>query len=268
MENTKKPESSSRFIPGIYNYCDRWCERCAFTSRCLTFAMGRFAIHESDSLYERSCKLWERISAVLQVTIEVLEETGNEEGIDLDELRALADEKEDEEAELQRLAAREHPCAKAARAYARLVEKWNSLILPMLKEKLEVLKSLEISTSLPADGSLEIRSLVEAVETINWYQHFIHIKLVRAISHYAGKYDPTPEMRYDADGSAKIALIAVDRSIIAWMHLYRELPELEDEILEFLRFLDQLRKAIEMFFPRARSFRRPGFDTEPAPIAA
>jgi len=24
-------------IPGIYNYCDRWCERCTFTSRCLTF---------------------------------------------------------------------------------------------------------------------------------------------------------------------------------------------------------------------------------------
>ena len=28
------------FIPGIYNYCDRWCERCAFTARCMNFAMG------------------------------------------------------------------------------------------------------------------------------------------------------------------------------------------------------------------------------------
>lgn len=30
-----------RFIPGIYNYCDYWCERCAFTRRCRNFAMGR-----------------------------------------------------------------------------------------------------------------------------------------------------------------------------------------------------------------------------------
>src|SRR5262245_42488705 len=26
------------FIVGIYNYCDRWCETCDFTSRCELFA--------------------------------------------------------------------------------------------------------------------------------------------------------------------------------------------------------------------------------------
>ena len=26
------------FILGIFNYCDRWCETCAFTSRCRLFA--------------------------------------------------------------------------------------------------------------------------------------------------------------------------------------------------------------------------------------
>ena len=26
------------FILGIYNYCDRWCETCRFTSRCRVFA--------------------------------------------------------------------------------------------------------------------------------------------------------------------------------------------------------------------------------------
>ncbi len=24
-------------ISGIHNYCDRWCERCAFTTRCAAF---------------------------------------------------------------------------------------------------------------------------------------------------------------------------------------------------------------------------------------
>ena len=31
---------SKRFIPGIYNYCDYWCERCAFTRRCRNYQMG------------------------------------------------------------------------------------------------------------------------------------------------------------------------------------------------------------------------------------
>jgi len=30
-----------RFISGVYNYCDRWCERCPLTSRCLTYTMER-----------------------------------------------------------------------------------------------------------------------------------------------------------------------------------------------------------------------------------
>ena len=28
-----------RFISGIHNYCDRWCERCPLTSRCLGYAV-------------------------------------------------------------------------------------------------------------------------------------------------------------------------------------------------------------------------------------
>ena len=31
------PESS-RFIAGIYNYCDSWCQKCRLSERCLVFA--------------------------------------------------------------------------------------------------------------------------------------------------------------------------------------------------------------------------------------
>lgn len=30
-----------KLISGIYNYCDRWCERCPQTARCLNFKMGQ-----------------------------------------------------------------------------------------------------------------------------------------------------------------------------------------------------------------------------------
>ena len=29
------------FVPGIYNYCDRWCERCPLQLRCMSYMMGK-----------------------------------------------------------------------------------------------------------------------------------------------------------------------------------------------------------------------------------
>jgi len=39
-EDLLKLAKNDQFISGIYNYCDRWCERCSFTSRCMNFAMA------------------------------------------------------------------------------------------------------------------------------------------------------------------------------------------------------------------------------------
>ena len=33
-------ETQDGFIIGVYNYCDRWCERCSLASRCRVFAEG------------------------------------------------------------------------------------------------------------------------------------------------------------------------------------------------------------------------------------
>ena len=43
------------FILGIYNYCDRWCETCAFTSRCRGFADHAESEAEHDSRLEGDC---------------------------------------------------------------------------------------------------------------------------------------------------------------------------------------------------------------------
>src|SRR5258706_8545567 len=38
-DEEEEDEDDDRYIPGVYNYCDRWCERCRFQSRCRSFAM-------------------------------------------------------------------------------------------------------------------------------------------------------------------------------------------------------------------------------------
>ena len=69
------------------------------------------------------------------------------------------------------------------------------------------------------------------------------------------------EFPSDANGSAKIVLIAIDRSIGAWAVIPRYNRLYQESVFEIIHFLDLLRQAVEQTFPRARSFIRPGFDS-------
>jgi hypothetical protein len=64
----------------------------------------------------------------------------------------------------------------------------------------------------------------------------------------------------DMNGSAKIALIAIDRSIGAFKFLDDHLPSYQTEMMEFIEHLNGLRHDVEMLFPDARNFIRPGLD--------
>jgi hypothetical protein len=72
--------------------------------------------------------------------------------------------------------------------------------------------------------------------------------------------DISDEFPKDSDGSAKVALIAIDRSISAWGEIRKCFPEAGDKIIDLLVHLDRLRRKTEKTFPSARSFKRPGFD--------
>jgi hypothetical protein len=68
------------------------------------------------------------------------------------------------------------------------------------------------------------------------------------------------EFPKDSDGSAKVALIALDRSIAAWGEIRNLFPHRNNDILDILVHLEQLRRNAEKAFPEARAFIRPGFD--------
>jgi len=68
------------------------------------------------------------------------------------------------------------------------------------------------------------------------------------------------EFPKDSEGSAKIALIAIDRSIAAWGTVYSHDALQNEKVLRYIAYLDRLREEVEKAFPRARSFVRPGFE--------
>ena len=57
-EELKKLAADPNHIPGIYNYCDRWCERCSFTSRCLNYKMSEEKFSDPESQDASNKAFW------------------------------------------------------------------------------------------------------------------------------------------------------------------------------------------------------------------
>ncbi len=76
------------FISGIYNYCDKWCERCPITARCSVFAMEADD-RSPDSRDPENEKFWKHLQGNLASTIELLREMAEEAGVGVDS-RTLA----------------------------------------------------------------------------------------------------------------------------------------------------------------------------------
>lgn len=107
----------------------------------------------------------------------------------------------------------------------------------------------------------EAAAIVDAVDVITWYLHFIQVKLMRAIhGELEDRLELPDDFPKDSEGSAKVALIAIDRSIAAWGKMLNYFPDQEDELFKILIKLEQLRRHAEEIFPEVRAFFRAGFD--------
>ena len=228
-------------ISGIYNYCDRWCERCPLTSRCLVYATEQ----EDDNSFPRNDlrneAFWQKLSMIFQETRELIVEWAKEAGVDLN---GSADDDESRQHRKRQLVDN-HPLTKAGKKYANAASDW----FRELDQMFEVSENFE--------------QLEDAREVVQWYQYQIAVKTMRALSGRKEELEEDPEIiefPKDSDGSAKVALIGIDRSIAAWRLMQLSLPERAASIVPLILQLERLRNRLEKTFPEARDFVRPGFD--------
>jgi hypothetical protein len=243
-DRLKELAADERFIAGIYNYCDRWCERCPQTQHCLSFSLSEEESSDPETHDIRNEAFWRKLAETLGEAMELLREAGKKWGIDLETLDSV---RESESQGGKDQTAESHVICRAAKSYSDIVEDWFR-------------KGEEFPFG-TVTGSGQGVALEEAFEVIRWYQYFIAAKLMRAIRRKKEEEEErSSEFPSDADGSAKIALIAIDRSIGAWAVIPRYNRLHRGSVFEIISFLDLLRQAVEETFPRARSFIRPGFD--------
>jgi hypothetical protein len=210
----------------------------------LNFSLLEEEFSDPETQDIRNEAFWRKLSGILGETLELLREAGKKWGIDLETLDSVSDT---ESMRANDEAAEGHVISRAAKSYSKMVEDW-------FREGEGLF--FETATAVSEGVNLE-----EAFEVIRWYQYFIAAKVTRAIR---GKIEEDEEgcdqFASDSDGSAKIALIAIDRSIGAWAVIPHYNNLYAESVLEIISFLDRLRQAVEETFPNARSFIRPGFD--------
>lgn len=263
------------FVDGIFNYCDRWCERCTMTTRCRQFAMssvmdavdgleGEFPESDEDSDGGDAAEFWKIFDEAGEPENEawqgVEQDLCLEDGEESEEFHRRKDELEDN---------RKHPCSVESMRYLDLAHDWMERLRIEL-EKREILVPIEKENprrSIHEDERIE--RLRDAFDVVSWYHMQIYVKLQRALESRRTEAETPPEYQVDdngdpfpsdADGSAKVSIVGIDRSLAAWSLLRDGLPDQSEDIFQILVCLDGVRRLVEREFPKARRFQRPGFD--------
>ncbi len=248
-------------IDGIFNYCDGWCERCAFTQRC---AVGIENAKLSDDEKDMSNEaFWLKISDNFANAVALLSKEAEKRGFSLE----LSKEEQAEYAEQQKKVQSEIRASvlmKTSEGYGKAVHKWQDKMRPFLEAKRdEFIQFFEIGLFNEQEILEKADKIKESIDVILWYSFFIAAKFNRALH---GKleddgWERDNGFQRDFDGSAKIALIGAERSLTAWAQLAESLPGLLDDMLPMMASLQKIIRMGDSEFEEARHFIRPGFDT-------
>jgi hypothetical protein len=216
-------------IPGVYKGCDQWCQYCPVTARCLAFRCKPSGINTEDIFNP---------AAVRAAAIHV-KECHEAEGMAPPEeiMRFLgADPREQIVRPLDK-----DPLERMGWRYAALATSY-----------------LGTRSDIPSD--LPKRSDGPTPFELFLYDHvLIVLKIGRAILSAAeAARTSRPEARWDADASAKVALVSIDRSDEALQVM--ALDDGDPRIEQMRAHLRRLGREVDARFPAARSLVRPGLD--------
>jgi hypothetical protein len=223
-------------IHGIFNWCDRWCERCNHTERCTLYkTTSHISTDKPDDFFKS-------LAMVFDATMDMLKEQATKLGLDFDSLKKsdFTDDYSRKKYEIK-----DNNGLLLAKQYGKQVKHW--------------LDSLKGKEPIGMEIYLQDPMLSDCLEVIQWYQYLLEVKLMRALMSQEDEADEQGNA-YDSLGNAKLVLVSIERNIGAWGYVYQKFREDEDVILDILVCLQRLGKAVEQHFHSARTFIRSGLD--------
>lgn len=238
-----------KFVQGIYNYCDRWCERCPMTDRCFLYYQDsiRRTQHESqgENPYDMNIIL-EDVQQNLKETVDLLQREAAGMGIQISE-PAAEPEKPAPQKEPKRLT---HPLHVKAHHFANAVHKF----LETLSSEIHTQKRKEVAPEELADAQ-------ECFEILSWYHMQIAVKIDRALTRRIDDSSKSSESSFpDADGNAKVAHLGMLKMLDGMMKIHQWNSSWNLELMPLFTELYELIEQVDLEFPGHKTFKRPGFD--------
>jgi hypothetical protein len=227
-------------IDFISSYCDRWCERCAYTARCSTYA----------------CQVAVAMCGDFEQGLELAVGRPKPEHDESDECDAdwLADFDNAEPSAAELEVFRKEEAARDQRidamALGSTVHAYSMLAYRWLQARFEVIR---------ATGDVLV---TEALDVVMHDALFVWVKVRRALDgrdrHVRGEEVDEHPVQNDWNGSAKVALISIQRSEDAWRAIAQAIGDGQARMLADAA--RDLRTLTLKEFPHAMLFVRPGFD--------
>ena len=233
LEDLVARASNPRWIPAIYEYCDRRCERCRFSDRCFTFAE-----QARDDGGGATNDVGEAVAASLQRAVDLLHAFAEREGIDPNALSSESEETDDAPGAMD-----------------------DSLVVKTREYSLAAYRLLQPLDSAAATGGLSA-DVRDAIDSILWLSAPIAAKVFRAVTGLEDSSSPDDHpTQNDPHGSAKIARLMIAESLAAWRVLNEEgRAPIDSPTRAVASTLERIDQELANRLPRAMEFVRPGFD--------
>ncbi len=249
-------------IPNIYAFCDRWCERCPFGMRCEAFAAPA-EIRKPENMEaddETNRLFWEKLEGRLPETLRYITQAAHEKEAVLNDFPGISTRAK---FDLFQRKAVNNMVLKAGRRYEDMVDDFlddRAEAGEIAMDEFKPGSVFKISHALLSPDKK--RQADDLLSVVMRYQLQLYLKLSRTYYSKGREEEEKPSGTgpTGSDGTAKVCLLLINRSLSAWHGLMEFFPASADEILEILFLLVRMKNRLEAEFPLAGQFRRPGFD--------
>ena len=246
------------YIEGIFNYCDRWCERCPLASKCESYApYFEGSKNELQKRDEENKLFWSTIDDKINEAVDFVEKKAVEKDVDISDIEEI---KGGKKFDLFQGMSQTNEVLKVGRKYEDMVDDWFDDA--MEKYPISSGSLSESDLKLAKDSGFEnIEEINNAIEIIFRYQLQIYLKLSRAF--FSKSKEAAGEQEGDDSlGAARMVLEQIERSLVSWFILFNSFKEERESILKVMFTLASLRNRMLKEFPDVFDFKRKGFDIE------
>ena len=221
---------AKRFIAGIYNYCDRWCERCPYTARCRVY-------RDTERAARRH----------------------RERGEDPDGAAELAKRRAQQDLDA-------HPMIRGARQYMKLCGKLLAELGRIFNQARDDAESRAAFMDVASEAD-QLARVREALDILSWDHALICAKVRRALrGKRKADEEEDPDLHdaamSDAAGSAFVARRSLIRSQAALTEIHDWDAEHRDQVIDLLVTSERIQRALEGLIPEAATFSWPPSDEE------